>query len=708
MAGVFVPPGKQRFEDPNSGAALAGGLVYMTIPGTGTAKDSWQDEALTILNTNPIILDGNGQCTIWGNGLYRQRITDAGGSPIWDQVTGFIGGGATVTFATPSQVAALSDPTVVISPYALGASGVLGAGGGGYGATKPLSTFGVLSLDGVTVGNNDTILTAAEADATSSRFYGPAGTIRTNLTKDQLTKGYEGDAAFVTGPGAGDGAFRPPRYSYMSVKPSTWPVQGEAGFWQGDQRFTDGGEWKIIGPNVRTYDITSRYFESNTIPHASWLDVNSGGSGIDAFLTSGAAAGASTITINGPATLGWVGKTVAFSLTADGAVAESHAVTEVSGSTFSIAPATLSNTYTWNPGASQTPCIFFGHRTWAGMGYVKIRHAGAGDSYGDIVRQNLNYAPLGSQYHSFMASTGGQYGGDVYFNNDGIYGQFFESQLQGQTYDVTAIGFVGSFVRNVDTALDGGKFWAGNWYQSGGTRPIDAGMVLLGPWRNGLDTVFATMEETSRLTANAGAGTAVLTVASVNGARPNDTLIIGSETKIIQSVNTGAKQITLTTNLVGSYTTGQLVLYPLGGAVLNMARGQRIVFGSSLSANARAGDPLGVFPSLYGNVQGTMFLDSGTVGGADYLALRMARGTSAAAPDTARVRLKDDGAGTGIVQIFGTGTHTIAGLALGFASGCNINMALNNNINWGACYIYSDGAHIYATNNGGGSFVTIV
>lgn len=637
MGGVFVPPGKQIFLDPITREPIALGTVTMYIPSTTTFKDTFSDQAEGSLNTNPIDLDMNGECIIWGNGLYRQVLKREDGSVVWDQITGFDESGM-VVYATPEEVAALTVTDKAISPGALGASGLLP----GYGMHYPLSQFGQLSLDGATVGDNDTILTAAQASSVSLHFATPYGIIRTNLTKDQLTKGYTGDAGFITGPGAGDGAFRPPNFAFMAVKPTTWPVQGDGGFWRGDQRFTDNGEWKIIGPGVRTYDTTDRYFESNTIPHPAWLDVNSGGSGVDGFLTSGALAGASVIALNGAASVDWIGKSVAFAPGPDQVATETHTVSNVAGNNIDISPAVLANNYVWNPGAGQVPCIYFGKRTFAGMGYVKIRDAGAGDCYGDVVRQNLNYTPLATQYHSFMAQTGGQYGGDVYFNSDGVYGQFFESQLQGQTYDVTAIGFVGSFVRNKDYALDGGKFWAGSWFQSTGTRPADAGHVLLGNWRNGLDTVFANLYETSRLTAPANPTDTVITVASVNGAHPGDTLILGSETCTIDSINAGALQITLSAGLVGTYATGDLVTYPKGGAALNMAH-QRVIWNSSLSINARSGDPTGVFATLYGNVQGDLIEESGVDGISEYWSIRFARGPDHTAPDTARIRLRPDG-----------------------------------------------------------------
>lgn len=81
----LLPNGKQHFDD-NNGRPLVGGRVYYYIPNTSTPKNTWQDEAQTILNTNPIILDGRGECTAWGYGSYRQVVRDWLGNLIWDRL----------------------------------------------------------------------------------------------------------------------------------------------------------------------------------------------------------------------------------------------------------------------------------------------------------------------------------------------------------------------------------------------------------------------------------------------------------------------------------------------------------------------------------------------------------------------------------------------------------------------------------------------
>jgi hypothetical protein len=82
----LLPNAKQQFFGPN-GVPLSGGNVYWYIPNTTTPKNTWQDQALTVLNPNPTPLDANGECIAWGTGSYRQQVYDANGNLIWDQVT---------------------------------------------------------------------------------------------------------------------------------------------------------------------------------------------------------------------------------------------------------------------------------------------------------------------------------------------------------------------------------------------------------------------------------------------------------------------------------------------------------------------------------------------------------------------------------------------------------------------------------------------
>lgn len=86
LAQTLLPNAEQTFTGPN-GTPLAGGFVFTYVPGTTTPKMTWQDRFLSVPNSNPIVLDGNGQARIWGQGDYRQVVEDQFGSLVWDQLT---------------------------------------------------------------------------------------------------------------------------------------------------------------------------------------------------------------------------------------------------------------------------------------------------------------------------------------------------------------------------------------------------------------------------------------------------------------------------------------------------------------------------------------------------------------------------------------------------------------------------------------------
>jgi microcystin-dependent protein len=82
----LVPNARQQFVDLNQ-SPLVGGKVYMYLPNTTIFKTTFQDQAGIIPNPNPIILDDIGSAAIWGQGLYRQVVTDSLGNVLWDALT---------------------------------------------------------------------------------------------------------------------------------------------------------------------------------------------------------------------------------------------------------------------------------------------------------------------------------------------------------------------------------------------------------------------------------------------------------------------------------------------------------------------------------------------------------------------------------------------------------------------------------------------
>lgn len=125
MTAALLPNAKAQFID-STGKPLAGGKVYFYIPNTSTPKDTYQDSAQTILNTNPIVLDASGQALIWGSGTYRQVVYDQNGNLLWDQITADANAGITgsitdVTFVsgtdfTPGATTQLTLPSSPVSP----------------------------------------------------------------------------------------------------------------------------------------------------------------------------------------------------------------------------------------------------------------------------------------------------------------------------------------------------------------------------------------------------------------------------------------------------------------------------------------------------------------------------------------------------------------------------------------------------------------
>lgn len=83
---ALLPNGQQQFCDSN-GQPLAAGKVWFYSPGTTSPLTTYQDQGLTVPNTNPIILDAAGRATIWGSGAFRQVLIDVFGNTIWDQIT---------------------------------------------------------------------------------------------------------------------------------------------------------------------------------------------------------------------------------------------------------------------------------------------------------------------------------------------------------------------------------------------------------------------------------------------------------------------------------------------------------------------------------------------------------------------------------------------------------------------------------------------
>lgn len=85
MSGVVPAIPRISFTDPARGnGRLANGTVTVYLAGTSTLANTYQDKALTTLNTNPITLDANGEALFWVDDAYDYKflVKDSSGATV--------------------------------------------------------------------------------------------------------------------------------------------------------------------------------------------------------------------------------------------------------------------------------------------------------------------------------------------------------------------------------------------------------------------------------------------------------------------------------------------------------------------------------------------------------------------------------------------------------------------------------------------------
>ena len=91
MPSVIATIPKYQFSN-SIGVPLVNGTLTVYLAGTVTPTSTWQDSALTILNTNPIVLDSRGECILWliSTLSYKFVLKDAAGVTQWtvDNISG--------------------------------------------------------------------------------------------------------------------------------------------------------------------------------------------------------------------------------------------------------------------------------------------------------------------------------------------------------------------------------------------------------------------------------------------------------------------------------------------------------------------------------------------------------------------------------------------------------------------------------------------
>lgn len=201
MSASLLPNGEQYFPDIN-GKPLVGGTVGMYIPGTLVPKDTWQNSAQTVLNTNPIILDSRGLAIIYGAGTYRQIVKDEAGNLIWDQLTSNF----SAAYLTPEMFGAVgngvADDTAAIqdainAALATGPKVIIGTGNYGLSGQVDISNFSA----GLSLSLNT--LTAITAFPSPANWKTATSMIRVGFTGGSQV-GLEVNVLYVDGGGKAD------------------------------------------------------------------------------------------------------------------------------------------------------------------------------------------------------------------------------------------------------------------------------------------------------------------------------------------------------------------------------------------------------------------------------------------------------------------------------------------------------------------------
>ena len=112
---TLLPFSRAVFYDAN-GNPLAGGFVHTYVPGGSTPKTTWQDAGEAVANANPITLDADGSCLLFGAGDYQITVTDALGNSIPAYT------GLTSSFASAALIPVVTAATTFAAMVALGAA----------------------------------------------------------------------------------------------------------------------------------------------------------------------------------------------------------------------------------------------------------------------------------------------------------------------------------------------------------------------------------------------------------------------------------------------------------------------------------------------------------------------------------------------------------------------------------------------------------
>ena len=181
MSGVIANLPRYQFSS-STGAPLANGTLTVYVAGSTTPTNTWQDSALSTLNTNPVQLDSRGECVLWLDSAvsYKFILKNAAGVIQWTQDN--------ISGAAPAGSLYASTGASLIGYMPAGTGAVATTVQGKLRESVSVLDFGAVG-DGVT---DDTDAIQAAIDEARS-VYVPAGDyIVTGLTIPSNTR-FHGD-----------------------------------------------------------------------------------------------------------------------------------------------------------------------------------------------------------------------------------------------------------------------------------------------------------------------------------------------------------------------------------------------------------------------------------------------------------------------------------------------------------------------------------
>lgn len=122
MTGVIATIPRFQFSD-SLGVPLVGGTLTTYLTNTTTPTNTWQDQALTTANSNPVLLDATGSCVLWLDPAitYKFVLKNALGVTVWTD-NNISGAGTATSILAEASVAAAATAALAASVAAADAA----------------------------------------------------------------------------------------------------------------------------------------------------------------------------------------------------------------------------------------------------------------------------------------------------------------------------------------------------------------------------------------------------------------------------------------------------------------------------------------------------------------------------------------------------------------------------------------------------------